>query len=468
MIYQKFKKFVEAEKLFSPRSRLLVAVSGGQDSVALVHLLVELKKKDWPQLQMALAHFNHQLRKSAGEDELFVRQLAEELGIKVFSGRADVKDFARKKQINLEEAARLKRYEFLRKAAGKFEADYILTAHTMTDQAETVLMKIFRGTGLEGLQGIRLKAGNIVRPLLCLDRQELEDYLRENHLEFRQDETNEDERFLRNKIRLRLIPLLEKEFDPKVVAHLTEAALIAQGENEALSQLVEKIWLKVTHSDSSHLELNLRKLEKMPTGLARRLVRKYLKTVLGLESPTFHQTQAVLALKDGQRFSWGRSKVLVREAGWLRKIEKTKRAKAFYFRWDGRSPLRLANGLEFVARFISVRKLPAARRLHQLEFDDAKRCYLDASKVTLPLEVRNRRPGDKYQPVGLYGQKKIKESLRERKIPQAERSELPVFLSAGKIVWVPGLPVSEEFKVTPSTENILLISVLIKAEVPAD
>jgi len=153
MIYQKFKKFVEAEKLFSPQSRLLVAVSGGQDSVALVHLLVELKKKDWLQLQMALAHFNHKLRKSADEDELFVRNLAEELGLKVFSGRADVRDFARKKQLNLEEAARLKRYEFLDKAARKFKADYILTAHTMTDQAETILMKIFRGTGLEGCRG---------------------------------------------------------------------------------------------------------------------------------------------------------------------------------------------------------------------------------------------------------------------------------------------------------------------------
>ena len=468
MIYQKFKNFVEAGKLFSPQSRLLVAVSGGQDSVALVHLLVELKKKDWPQLQMALAHFNHKLRKSAEEDELFVRNLAEELGLKIFSGRADVKDFARKKQLNLEEAARLKRYEFLRKAAGKFEADHILTAHTMTDQAETVLMKIFRGTGLEGLQGIRLKAGDIVRPLLCLDRQELEDYLRENHLEFRQDETNEDERFLRNKIRLKLIPLLEKEFDPAVTAHLAEAALIAQGENEALSPMVEKLWPKVTRGDSSHLELNLRKLEEMPAGLARRLVRKYLKTALGLESPTFHQTQVVLTLQDGQKFSWGRSKVLVREAGWLRKVEKTKRPKTFSLSWDGQNPLRLANGLEFVARFISVRKLPPARRLRQFEFDDAKRCYLDASKVTLPLEVRNRRPGDKYQPLGLNGEKKIKESLRERKITQAERDRLPVFLSAGKIVWVPGLPVSEEFKITPSTENILLISVLVEAEVPAD
>ena len=457
MIYQKFKKFVEAEKLFSPRSRLLVAVSGGQDSVALVHLLVELKKKDWPQLQIALAHFNHKLRKSAEGDEFFVRNLAEELGLKLFTGRANVKDFARRKHLNLEEAARLKRYEFLKKAAGKFKADYILTAHTLTDQAETVLMKIFRGTGLEGLQGIRLKTGNIVRPLLCFKRQELEDYLRENHFGFKQDETNEDERFLRNKIRLKLIPLLENEFDPAITAHLAAAALIAQGENEALCQTVENIWPRVTRGGSSHLELNLCKLEKMPPGLARRLVRKYLKTALGLESPTFHQTQAVLTLQDGQKFSWGRSQVLVREAGWLRKIEKTKRPKAFSLSWDGRSPLRLSSGLEFVARFISVKKLPPARRLSWLEFDDAKRCYLDASKVTLPLEVRNRRPGDKYQPLGLRGEKKIKESLRERKIPQAERSVLPVFLSCGKIAWVPGLPTSEEFKVTPSTEKILLI-----------
>jgi len=457
MIYQKFKKFVEAEKLFSPRSRLLVAVSGGQDSVALVHLLVELKKKDWPQLQIALAHFNHKLRKSAEGDEFFVRNLAEELELKLFTGRANVKDFARRKHLNLEEAARLKRYEFLKKAAGKFKADYILTAHTMTDQAETVLMKIFRGTGLEGLQGIRLKAENIVRPLLCFERQELEDYLRENHFGFRQDETNEDERFLRNKIRLKLIPLLEKEFDPAITAHLAEAALIAQGENEALSQTVEKIWPRVTRGGSSHLELNLQKLEKMPPGLARRLVRKYLKAAFGLESPTFHQTQAVLTLQDGQKFSWGRRQVLVREAGWLRKVEKTKQPKDFSFNWDGQSPLRLSSGLEFVARFISVKKLPPARRLSQLEFDDAKRCYLDASKVTLPLEVRNRRPGDKYQALGLHGEKKIKESLRERKIPQAERSVLPVFLSAGKIVWVPGLPISEEFKVTRSTDKILLI-----------
>ncbi|MDD8031660.1 MAG: tRNA lysidine(34) synthetase TilS, partial [Acidobacteriota bacterium] len=241
MIYQRVKKFIEANRLFSPESRLLVAVSGGQDSVALVHLLIELRE-DWPELEIALAHFNHQLRKSALADEKFVKQLGQRLGLKVMVGRAEVREYARQEKLNLENAGRLLRYQYLKKTAEKWGAEHILTAHTMTDQAETVLMKIFRGTGLEGLQGIRVRAGLVVRPLLCLSRREIEVYIRENNFEFRTDETNLDLEILRNKIRLELIPYLEAEFDPEIVSHLSQLALIAQDENEALAELAEGLW----------------------------------------------------------------------------------------------------------------------------------------------------------------------------------------------------------------------------------
>ncbi|MCR4408761.1 MAG: tRNA lysidine(34) synthetase TilS [Candidatus Saccharicenans sp.] len=472
MIYQKFKRFVEAHRLFSPESRLLVAVSGGQDSVALVHLLLELKR-DWPGLDVALAHFNHQLRASAAADERFVRQLAKKLLLKLFVGRGRVREFARQNRLNLEEAGRLKRYEFLEKAAEKWGAELVLTAHTMTDQAETVLMRIFRGTGVEGLQAIRLRAGQVARPLLGLKREELEQYLREKGLKFRVDETNLDTSILRNRIRLELIPQLEKEFDPEVVSHLAQLALIAQDENEALDELTEGMWAVVTrgccgrhkHKEESDrhaptspgLELDLRNLREMPVAIARRLVRKFLHLALGLESPSFEQTQAILALGEGQKFSWGKDKVLINEGGWIKKFEKKSIALKSSIKWSGKESLLFADRWEFKAEILE------AKKAGKLKYDDASRCYLDAEKLELPFEVRSRRPGDKYRPLGLKGEKKLKDLLREKKIPQAERDILPVFLSGGRIAWVPGLPVADEFKVTPYTRKIFVIE---KSDLP--
>ncbi|MBC7363650.1 MAG: tRNA lysidine(34) synthetase TilS [Candidatus Aminicenantes bacterium] len=504
MIYQKFKKFVEVNRLFGPQSHLLVAVSGGQDSVALVHLLLELKK-EWPELEIALAHYNHHLRASAGADEKFVRQLARKVGLKIFVGQGKVREFARKYGLNLEEAARRRRYEFLEKTAEKWGADFILTAHTMTDQAETVLMKIFRGTGMEGLQGIRVKKGNVVRPLLCLRRGEIEQYLKEKNLNFRVDETNLDVSLLRNKIRIELIPQLEREYDPEVVSHLAQLALIAQAENEALSELVEGLWPLVVKNGGHNtqtpifargkkglieksgreegkkwcgdnvliwedeeeterkdevealapeIELNLAALKEIPLAIARRLVRKFLHLVLGLKSPSFEQTEAVLALEEGQKFSWGKDNVLVREQGWLRRAKSAWAKPQFSIVWNGKENLRVPGGWEFQG------KLVQAKKLGQLVPNDAQRCYLDAGRLKFPLEVRNRRPGDKYRPLGLRGEKKLKELLRERKIPREERDWLPVFVSGGQIVWVPGLPVAENFKVTPGTKKIFVIEIL--------
>ncbi|MCX8160265.1 MAG: tRNA lysidine(34) synthetase TilS [Candidatus Saccharicenans sp.] len=470
MIYQKFKSFVEAHSLFSPQSRLLVAVSGGQDSVALVHLLLELKR-DWPGLDIALAHFNHQLRASAEADERFVRQLARKLGLKLLVGRGRVREFARQNKLNLEEAGRLKRYEFLEKAAEKWGAELVLTAHTMTDQAETVLMRIFRGTGLEGLQAIRLRAGQVVRPLLGIKREEIEKYVREKGLKFRVDESNLDTSFLRNRIRLELIPHLEKEFDPEVVSHLAQLALIAQDENEALAELIEGLWPVVTrgccgrHKGKNEdratvppgFELDLRALKQMPVAVARRLVRKFLHLSLGLESPSYEQTQAVVNLREGQKFSWGKDKVLINEGGWLRRLEKKSTAIKSSLRWDGRGSLLFGDRWKFTGKVLE------ARKVGELQYDDASRCYLDASKLEFPLEVRSRKPGDEYRPLGMKGKKKLKDLLREKKTPQAERDLLPVFVSGGRVAWVPGLPIAEEFKVTPTTRKIFVIE---KSELP--
>ncbi|MDW3229527.1 MAG: tRNA lysidine(34) synthetase TilS [Acidobacteriota bacterium] len=451
MIYQRVKKFIEANRLFSPESRLLVAVSGGQDSVALVHLLIELRE-DWPELEIALAHFNHQLRKSALADEKFVKQLGQRLGLKVMVGRAEVREYARQEKLNLENAGRLLRYQYLKKTAEKWGAEHILTAHTMTDQAETVLMKIFRGTGLEGLQGIRVRAGLVVRPLLCLSRREIEVYIRENNFEFRTDETNLDLEILRNKIRLELIPYLEAEFDPEIVSHLSQLALIAQDENEALAELAEGLWPVVTKK-GGHTSVSpfLRSLKEMPVAVARRLVRKFLKVSLGLESPSFDQTQAVLELKEGQKFSWGQQKVLINEGGWLKRCETKKMQPGYKLLWDGKQNLRVSDCWEFQGKLVS------AKKLGQPEYDDARRCYLDAEKLKFPLEVRSRRPGDRYRPLGMSGEKKLKELMSERKIPREERDLLPLFISDNQIVWSLGLPVSEVFRISSETRRVFVI-----------
>ena len=226
-----------------PGDRVLAALSGGPDSVALVALLLKLRE-EMP-LEVRLAHFNHRLRDEAGDDERFVRDLADRWVLPSTAGSADVRSYASRGKVNLEEAGRDLRYRFLRQAAAAAGATKIATGHTMTDQAETVLMRLMRGTGLAGLAGIAPVVPGppcpIVRPLLALAGPDLRAWLDAEGLPFREDASNRDCRFLRNRIRAELLPELARRYEPQIVAHLARLAGIVREDDELLHGFVREL-----------------------------------------------------------------------------------------------------------------------------------------------------------------------------------------------------------------------------------
>ncbi len=456
MIYKKFKSAVTRLRLIEPGDKVLVAFSGGQDSMALVDLLLELRR-DMP-IGIVVAHFNHRLRPGAGGDEAFAKAAARKRRLPAVTGSRNVRLYAKRRRVNLEEAARELRYEFLRKAARRVGATKIATGHTLTDQAETVLMRIVRGTGLQGLGGIPARPdGPLIRPLLEIERAETEAYLRRRGIPFRTDETNLDRRILRNRIRLETLPAFAR-VDPSVARHLGRLAALARDEEELLGKMTATAWRELVRRDADVLSLDAPALADLPRALARRLVRRFLSELLGnLRGVSFDEIEDILALKDGKEKTLGKRRVVRREAGRLFLKRPGERApeECFERRWDGEGTLELAGVLgRFRGSTIERNKveLPA--------YDDKKWALLDAASVEFPLTVRSRRPGDKYRPLGAPGTKKLKEILRAKKIPRAERDALPVFLSGKHIAWVPGLPIAERHKLKPRTPTVFLIQKL--------
>jgi tRNA(Ile)-lysidine synthase len=275
-VFQAFKTAILRHGMIAPGDRILAACSGGPDSVALTSLLLKLRE-EMP-LEVSVAHFNHRIRPEAKDDEAFVRELTRSWVLPLIVGSRDVRREARRRKINLEEAARLLRYEFLRRAARKTAATKIATGHTMSDQAETLLMRLFRGTGLPGLAGIEPVSGPaacpVIRPLLGIRREELKAYLLDEGLGFRTDESNLDRRFLRNRIRLGLLPELERDYGLRIVEHLASLSSLVREEDSLLTGIVRALAEEFITRRGGEAALDVRTLSLLPPALARRVLRE--------------------------------------------------------------------------------------------------------------------------------------------------------------------------------------------------
>jgi tRNA(Ile)-lysidine synthase len=416
-------------------------------------------------LEIRLAHFNHRLRDEAAEDERFVRDLARRWALPLTVGSADVRSRAARRKLNLEEAGRELRYRFLRRAAADGGATKIATGHTLTDQAETVLMRLMRGTGLAGLGGIApVVAGPpcpVVRPLLGLGGPELRAWLEDRGIPFREDASNRDPRYLRNRIRAGLLPELARHYEPRIVEHLARLAGIVREDDELLHGFVRELVDEFIRRRRGRVELDLKTLPLLLPALARRVAREYLREVAGgLRDISFDDVESLLGLGEGKELTVRRGLVLRREAG-LVGLKKKLRAAAEPYRedWDGRRDLVLpAAGLVLRGAMRA-----AAPRRRPVRNDDRRKADLDAATLVFPLTVRSRRPGDLYRPLGAPGRQKLKELLRARGVPVERRDRLPVVLSRGGIVWVPGLPVGEKHKITAGTGRVFSIRVSARA-----
>jgi len=455
MIKSRIKKTIREYNLLEKKDRILVAYSGGVDSTGLLNLLLELRG-EWS-FELFLGHFNHKLRHTADEDEQFVRRIAKKYSLPLFVGSKDVRSYARKKKLNIEEAGRELRYDFLKKTALKIGGAKIATGHTMTDQAETFLMRLMRGSGLRGLGGIfPLVEGKVVRPLIQVERQDIEAYLRKKGIEFHTDESNFDRRFLRNRIRLDLVPYIKKNFEPEIISSLGRIASIIREEDSLLEKIAEEKAKRAISKKNNKISLEVKPLSSLSRAMARRVVRGFISELRGnLREISFEDVESVLCLKEGKEFPLRKGHVLRREKGQIFLKGKIPPKIKYEYRWEGKGPLEIK---ELKLKF-EGKKIKRGKSL-PLDFDDQTRAFLDLGKLKFPLLIRNRRKGDRYQPLGAPGQKKLKEILRAKGIPLSERERRPVFLSGDKIVWILGLPVSEKFRVEEGTSDIFEIKKL--------
>jgi tRNA(Ile)-lysidine synthase len=455
MILDRIKKTIQEYKLLEKKDRILIAYSGGVDSTGLLNLLLELRE-GWF-FELFLGHFNHKLRHTADEDEQFVRRIAQKYSLPIFVGSKDVRSYARAKKLNIEEAGRKLRYDFLKKTALKIGGAKIATGHTKTDQAETFLMRLMRGSGLRGLGGIfPLVEGTIIRPLIHVEHKDIEAYLKRKGIEFRIDESNLDRCFLRNRIRLDLIPYIQKNFEPEIVSSLGRIASIIREEDSLLEKIAQEKTKKVISKKNNRISLEVKPLSSLPRAMARRVVRDFISELRGnLREISFEDVESVLGLREGKEFPLRKDHILRREQGQIFLKSKVTPKIKYEYRWEGKGPLEIK---ELKLKF-EGKKIKRGKSLC-LDFDDQTSAFLDLGKLIFPLLVRNRSEGDRYQPLGAPGQKKLKEIMRAKGIPLSERERRPVFLSGDKIIWILGLSVSEKFKVEEGTSDIFVIKKL--------
>ena len=453
MILDSVRKTIERYRLLKRKDKILVAYSGGVDSTALLSLLFELR--GYFGIDIFLGHFNHRLRPAALEDEGFVRSVARRYSLPLFVGAEDVRCHAKSRRLNLEEAARMLRYAFLTQAAQKIGDAKIATGHTMDDQAETFFMRLLRGSGLRGLGSISpIVEGKIIRPLLFVQRKDIEDYIRTKGLEFRVDESNRDRRFARNRVRLDLIPYIQERYDPKIITRISKIVSILQEDEILLERLAQMEAKERIVQRNGTICLDVKEMSVLPLGLARRVVRDFVTKVRGnLRGISFEEIEGILNLEEAKSFHLKRDLVLKRDKNMVFPGDKSAMRIEYAYRWNGNKALLIRELLLTVE----------AKRIKQgsspFVFDDNTRVYADGKKMTFPIIIRNRLEGDRYQPLGTPGHKKLKEIMRAKNIPLEERKKRPVFISGEDIVWVLGLPVADQFKIDEKSEEIVEISV---------
>jgi len=456
--------------------RVGVGVSGGADSTALLLLLVELREKLG--IVLSVAHFNHKLRgKSSEADEKFVRKLAANHGLTFHTGRADVAARAKREKANLEDAARRARYAFFAQIVEQGHVTHVAVAHTADDQAETVLAHILRGTGLAGLAAIHPVAGNIVRPLLDVRRAELRAYLKSRKQAWREDVTNRDMTKMRARIRRKLLPLLEKQFQPAVVEHLTTLAELAREDEaffnaitqERLTVLAEEHAASVRIKTGDLLQPHKELTPALSKALSTRLVRQIVAKVKpGKGQLTAQHVEAILALA-----SSGQNGKVLQLPG---DIEVRREREALVFLASGRStgknseektlPREFSHDLDLARAETTVRvaQLGCVFRLTAIDWP-AKRgetiqraAVLDRDRLLSPLVLRNWRPGDTLHFLGRQHAHKLKRLLNEKRVSRWERDGWPVLTSGGIVAWARGFPVAAEFAADERTQAGIVIA----------
>jgi tRNA(Ile)-lysidine synthase len=464
MLLDRIRQTIRQHDLAHTGTRVVVALSGGADSVALVHLLREIGAAG--ELVVAgLAHFNHRLRDEAGRDEAFCVELAAACGTPIFVEREDIRARAKKDGRSIEHAASASRHEFFVRALAHFGADRVAVGHTRDDQAETFLLRLLRGAGPKGLASMHPKNGDVIRPLLACRRADLVAYLDQRNIAHVEDETNTDVGVPRNRVRTELLPLLEERFNPNIVDVLADQAELARHEWLWMESELKLRSLEPGTLEPGTLSLDVATLQQTPLALRRLSVWKAMTRIAGARPVSFEHVEAavqLIAVHNSTAAFDGPGQTVQRIGGLLvlteRAARNTRVQEAPMFRYPLSVPgeVRVAEaGCVVTARLADGSGIEALRAA----LGNRSVAVVAADHGDDALVIRNRRPGDRFSPLGLEGRKKLQDFLVDRKVPRAARDGVPLVVDrADRIVWVAGHEIDQAFRVTDASQTVVILT----------
>ena len=457
-------RFMRDSCLLPENACLLLAVSGGADSTCLLHLLAALRQGF--DIRLHVAHLDHKLRGAeSAADADYVRDLADSLDIPLTVDTADVRSYKNKNKISLEEAAREVRYTFLAQTAASIGTEYIATGHTLDDQVETILMHIIRGTGIKGLVGLKPAAEwhlsgcsfNLIRPLLTVSRRETAAYCKKHRLIPRLDSTNLSLSPLRNRIRQQFVPLL-KGYNSGIADVLLRTAAIAADETEFLDAEAARLWQSVVQEKKNMLVLDRKAIDELHPALKRHLLRAAIEGLLGslkdIEARHIEEIMTTLDKQAGKYINLPGGLVfyvdyerylLGRESAGL----------CPYPVISGEYPLKVPGETQLAGWRVEAAVIDkdTAGAIEQGCNDFI--AYLDLGKIKGELKIRQRKPGDRFQPLGMKEGKKVNQFMINEKIPNPWRPRIPIVATAQQILWLVGYRIDDRVKVSARTKRIL-------------
>jgi tRNA(Ile)-lysidine synthase len=459
------RRTIRRHGLLPRDTRVIVALSGGADSVALLLVLGEMAAAEGFVVAGA-AHLNHQLRGAdADADEEFCRRMAASLGLPLDVERVAVQALASSMGVSVEQAAHDARHLFFGRAAARLGASAVAVAHTKNDQAETFLLRLIRGAGPRGLSGMHARSGLVVRPLIETPRSDVRAFLAARGADFREDATNADRSIPRNRIRHELMPLLEARYSPRMVDVLDREAAIAGEDADYLETVANDAASRLIVRTDAGVELAIQGVLAQPRAIARRVVRLAQQIASGGRFTGFDATEAVLRLAvsnstgpldlPGHRANLRGDFIVLTGSSGRRGFESPA---AFAYALGVPGAVQVPEAACAITAAISAMPSGKSADGAWTLAGRGNEAVVEAASLTGPLSVRNRRPGDRFRPLGLHGRKKLQDWFVDAKVARAERDSIPVVVdSKGQIVWVAGHTMAEDFRVTDRTRAVVIL-----------
>lgn len=452
--------YIKDNNLINPKDRILVALSGGPDSVCLLNILYNLKEE--LDIEIGAAHLNHMLRdEDAFQDEEYVKNLCESFDIPCFVKRVDINKYSKENKMSSEMAGRDARYNFFDEVIREHGYNKIATAHNANDQAETILFRLMRGTGIEGLCGIKVCRDKIIRPILCLSRKEVEEYIEVNNLKPRIDKTNFEKIYNRNKIRLDILPYIKENFNEDIIQTLNRMSVLLQKDNEFIEKSARSFYEKYCAEQQDYFIIKKKMFdnhEAVVTRVIRYALTNFSKTHYDFEMKHIYDICNLAKNNSGKVIDLPNKiyaeniygDIYIKERIINNNIHVKQEIKINKDDIDGKKIAFQNNIIEF-----SLVNNDSSLNLKQ----NILIRYFDFDKINNFISLRNRKNGDKISPLGMSGSKKLKDIFIDMKIPKEERDSVPLLCFDENISWIVGLRVSEEYKITNKTKNILKVIV---------